>query len=170
LGKRKAREILSLRGSGVQISPPAFMNSKITVKETDFDCAACVHSLIPEFDAKTKADFEKKTGGAKKLILVAEIEGEKAGYLVGYDRFRDGSFYVWMAGVVPAFRKNGVMTALMNHVEKWAKKNGFRKLKIKTRNRRREVLAFLVKNGFQFKKVFPRDDVSENRIGLEKNI
>ncbi len=52
----------------------------------------------------------------------------------------------------------------------WAKRQGYSKLKIKTRNARREMLSFLVKNGFNFTEVEKKENIIENRINLEKII
>lgn len=60
--------------------------------------------------------------------------------------------------------------ALMNYQEEWAKKRGYTKIKIKTRNNRREMLHYLVKCGFCFYRVEEQENIGENRILLEKQI
>ena len=75
-----------------------------------------------------------------------------------------------MAGVDNNYRRLGALTALMNYQMNWAKKKGYNKLKIRTRNNRREMLSFLVKNGFNFVSVEQRDNITENRINLEHDL
>jgi len=144
---------------------------KIIIKEVPIGEAVRVNATIPEFtEGFGKDHFEEKYDGKEHLIIVAYCNNKPTGYLIGYDRFDDGSFYCWMTGVTPAYRGKGVLKAMMDYQERWAKKHGFTKIRIKTRNKRREMLAYLVKYGFNFVEVVPYLDVGENRMLLEKKI
>lgn len=147
-------------------------NNDIIVKEVSIEEAVKVNRNVIEFDGKdTKAeDFEKRYQDKKKLIIVAYYENVPIGYIIGYDRDNDGSFYCWMAGVDNNYRRLGALTTLMNYQMNWAKNKGYNKLKIRTRNNRREMLSFLVKNDFNFVSVEQRDDITENRINLEHSL
>lgn len=65
----------------------------------------------------------------KRLILVAYADGQPAGYLVAYDKDDDGSFYCWMAGVDPLFRRCGILSELMKYLGDWAKGHGYGKIR-----------------------------------------
>lgn len=147
-------------------------NNDIIVKEVSIEEAVKVNRNVIEFDGKdtTKEDFEKRYVGKDNLIIVAYYKNIPIGYIIGYDRDNDGSFYCWMAGVDNNYRRLGALTSLMNYQMDWAKKKGYNKLKIRTRNNRREMLSFLVKNGFNFVSVEQRDDITENRINLEHSL
>lgn len=148
------------------------MKNNIVVKEVSIDEIVKVNQNVIEFDGKdTKAeDFEKRYQDKDKLLIVAYYENIPIGYIIGYDRDNDGSFYCWMAGVDNNYRRLGALTSLMNYQMDWAKKKGYTKLKIRTRNNRREMLSFLVKNGFNFVSVEEREDITENRINLEHDL
>lgn len=148
------------------------MKNNIVVREVPIDEAVKVNRNVIEFDGKdTKAeDFERRYQDKDKLIIVAYYENIPIGYIIGYDRDNDGSFYCWMAGVDNNYRRLGALTSLMNYQMDWAKKKGYNKLKIRTRNNRREMLSFLVKNGFNFISVEEREDITENRINLEHDL
>lgn len=147
-------------------------NNDIIVKEVSIEEAVKVNRNVIEFDGKdtTKEDFEKRYVGKDNLIIVAYYKNIPIGYIIGYDRDNDGSFYCWMAGVDNNYRRLGALTSLMNYQMDWAKKKGYNKLKIRTRNNRREMLSFLVKNGFNFVSVENREDITENRINLEHDL
>ena len=147
-------------------------NNDIIVKEVSIEEAVKVNRNVIEFDGKdtTKEDFEKRYVGKDNLIIVAYYKNIPIGYIIGYDRDNDGSFYCWMAGVDNNYRRLGALTALMNYQMNWAKKKGYNKLKIRTRNNRREMLSFLVKNGFNFVSIEQRDNITENRINLEHDL
>ena len=148
------------------------MKNNIVVREVPIDEIVKVNQNVIEFDGKdTKAeDFEKRYQDKDKLLIVAYYENIPIGYIIGYDRDNDGSFYCWMAGVDNNYRRLGALTSLMNYQMDWAKKKGYNKLKIRTRNNRREMLSFLVKNGFNFVSVENREDITENRINLEHDL
>ena len=147
-------------------------NNDIIVKEVSIEEAVKVNRNVIEFDGKdTKAeDFERRYQDKEKLIIVAYYKNVPIGYIIGYDRDNDGSFYCWMAGVDNNYRRLGALTALMNYQMNWANNKGYNKLKIRTRNNRREMLSFLVKNDFNFVSVEQREDITENRINLEHDL
>lgn len=58
----------------------------------------------------------------------------------------------------------------MTYEYKWAKEKHYDKIKIKTRNNRREMLGYLVKYGFFFTEVVQHPNIDDNRILLEKKL
>lgn len=147
------------------------MEINIEVKEVEIEEAMKVHKNVIEFDEAnpTKEYFEGRYQDSEHLIIVAYYKQVPIGYIVGYDKFKDNknNFYCWMAGVDYRYRRKGALTALMNYQINWAKEKGYKNLKIKTRNNRREMLSFLVKNGWYFTSVEKWDSIEDNRINLE---
>ena len=115
----------------------------ISVKTGQLTDAINVSNKIPEFERPYKRDEYKKRLSGKHLILTAYINDEPVGFKVGYDRFNDGSFYSWMGGVLPRFRKMGVAQLLLAEQEAWAVQNGFSAIKLKTRKKHGAMLEFL---------------------------
>lgn len=145
------------------------MEKEIVIKEDTIEVAVAVNASITEFEEHyDRAYFEDKYKDSTKLILVAYVDNQPAGYMVSYDKSNDDSFYCWMVGVNPLFRRLGILKKLMAYVQKWAKKQGYQKIMIKTRNNRREMLSFLVKDGFNFTEVQGQPRIQDNRILLEK--
>ena len=149
------------------------IDDEIIVREAPLEDAIKVHREVPEFevlesDEDLKAYFEDRYKDKEKVIIVGYLNEEPIGYMIGYDKFEDGdSFYCWMAGVSKEWRRIGTLTGLMYYQKEWAKKHGYSTLKIKTRNTRREMLSYLVKDGFNFTSVDPRESIDENRINLQ---
>ena len=102
------------------------------------------------------------------MILVAEKDQQVVGFKVGYDRYRDGSFYSWIGGVLPENRKDGIATQLANEQEKWVSEQGFSSIMLKTRNRFRAMLIFALKNGFLIENIEIKGNIEDNRIILRK--
>lgn len=143
----------------------------IEIKEVGIEEAIKVHSNVLEFDNLNpkKEYFENRYKNRNKVIIVAYYKNIPIGYIIGYDKFEDKkSFYCWMAGVDNNYRRMGALKALMEYQINWAKSYGYTKLKIKTRNNRREMLSFLVKNDFYFTSVEEKENIEDNRINLEK--
>ena len=147
------------------------MQSNIVIREASLEEVVQVNATITEFgDPYTAAHFESRLTGKVSLTLCAYIDEKAVGYVVAYDRDNDGSFYCWMAGVSPEYRRQGVIGALMASLEQWTAENGYKWVTIKTWNSRREMLAFLVKSGFNFTGVEERPATKDNRVLLEKRI
>lgn len=146
-------------------------SDEIVIKKDNMDDVVKVHNLVPEFgETCEKSYFEDRCKDTKNLIIVAYMLTEPVGYLVGYDRYKDWSFYCWMAWVIPEYRKNWILTNLMEYQSERAKENWYNKIRIKTRNNKRQMLSYLVKNCFNFVEVVKSEDINDNRILLEKNI
>lgn len=147
------------------------MTEKITVQTASLEEAEKIHRQIPEFEKnELQRFFSEKLNERKHYILIAEYGKTPVGYLIAYDRSEDKSIYCWRTATIPKYRKKGVLTQLMKTLERRAKKDGFNKLTIATRNQRRDMLLFLVEHGYFFTAVRPQTPIEENRIDLEKSL
>jgi GNAT superfamily N-acetyltransferase len=143
----------------------------IAIQQVQIDEILKLHAQIPEFDLPPdKTIFETRFNGKNPLLICAYINELPIGYLVAYDEYADKSYYCWLAAVLPAYRNQGALTALMNYLFTWAKKKNYKIIKIKTQNDKRDMLKFLVKNGFNFTNVETHENKKSSRIHLEKPI
>ncbi|MEM1328455.1 MAG: GNAT family N-acetyltransferase [Bacteroidota bacterium] len=125
---------------------------------------------IPEFqDSYPPTEYHHRLAKAKQLSLIAEVDGRAAGFKVGYEK-EASVFYSWMGGVHPDFRRQGVAQALANAQEVWARKNGYHFVEFKTRNYLKPMLLFGIGNGFHIYKVEPREQLTDYRIYLRKEL
>ena len=125
---------------------------------------------ISEFNSPFKIKEYKKRCAGKHLALIAEIDNQPVGFKIGYDRFKNGSFYSWMGGVLPKFRRMGVAYSLANFQEKWAAENGFNSIILKTRKKHDEMIAFSLNRGFIIIEETQITPVEETRIWMEKSL
>ncbi len=143
----------------------------ITIREDTVEVAVEVNSTIVEFGKPfDNTYFEDRCKGSDTLIIIAYVDTSPAGYMVSYDKDKDGSFYCWMTGVDPRFRRQGLLHQMMEYLFSWAKRHGYTKITIKTRNNRREMLSYLVKSVFNFTEVQQQPSIEDNRVLLEKMI
>ena len=136
-----------------------------------FDDAFVVHRQLPEFqvDVGTRETLLERINNVKRpLILVAYVNNQPVGYLMGYERY--AAFYIWLAGVLPAARRQGLLAQLIARVEQWACANDYRSLVIKTRNSFKAMLVFLVRHDFKLIDLDKRESVDTHRLVLEKQL
>ncbi len=147
--------------------------SEINIIESTISDAFEVHTRIPEFQGNPPSTIEEllnEIEGSKKLTILAKVENKPVGYLIGLDKFEDGSFYSLLGAVIPEFRGMGVYTKLRNFQEHWAKENGFKSIKVKTWNRRIGMRIALAKLGYNIVEIEKKPDVLDNRLMHEKKL
>ena len=108
-------------------------------------------------------------GNDNEVYRIATEQGKPAGFLIGYER-EDKSFFLWMIGVLPSFRKKGILKEFYTRAADWAKRMGYSKITITTGNNRREMLSFLVKNDFEFTSIDAREKIEDYRIHAPKRL
>lgn len=146
-------------------------SEKITINEASIEEIIKLIESIPEFTFDYQKDFiETDYLDKEKLLIIASFDQKPAGFLIAFNRDNDGSIYWYMAGVNPKFRGQGILKKLVHYFETWAKEHGYAKIKLKTRNKRRPLLTYLVKYGFNFTGVEERKNIEQNRIFAEKDI
>lgn len=146
------------------------MKLEVNIAEgTVKDCLEIMGN-IPEFGDKRydEADFVNRLSGVQNLILIAVAKNCTVGFKVGYKRDDDGSFYSWMGGVLPEFRRLRIAKKLADAQEEWAKKQGYTAITFKTRNYLKPMLTFALKNGFNIIDVIAKEKITNHRIILKK--
>ena len=147
--------------------------NKIEVKEVELEEVLNIHQYVLEMDDlhPPKTFFTDRIDGLKSLITAAYYENAPIGYMISYHPNDDSeSIYCWMAGVDHRYRRLGALTELMKYHMNWSKENGYQKMKIKTRNDKRNMLNYLVKNDWDFTKVEESASIESNSIYLEKKL
>lgn len=128
-----------------------------------------VADMVPELGATPREDaYREQMGEAPKLLLLAEVDGEPAGFKVGYER--DGYWYSWLGGVRPGFRRMGIARLLADRQDEWARSNGYAHVTFKTINRLRGMLKFGINRGFNIIKVDEHPEDLEHRIWLRRKL
>jgi hypothetical protein len=142
----------------------------IHIRKGAFQECVDLSSKIPEFTSPYKIEVYKKRCAGKYLALIAEIDNQSVGFKIGYDRLNDGSFYSWMGGVLPKFRRMGVAYSLANFQEKWATNNKFSSILLKTRQKHDGMIAFSLNRGFIITEETQITPAEETRIWMQKSL
>lgn len=133
--------------------------------------AVAISKQIPEFkNPYEESTYRARLHGVPSLILIAEHQQKGIGFKVGYRRDKDGSFYSWMGGILPAYRRYQVARKLAECQERWARKQNYSAIRFKTRNKLKSMQIFALSRGFDIIQLDKTSDRSEFRIWLEKEL
>ncbi|MFI3273941.1 GNAT family N-acetyltransferase [Vibrio sp.] len=142
----------------------------VIVREGSLEEVVSVVEQISEFAKKESvASLSERLSGKKNLILVAEEAGVLLGFKIGYELDQQ-TFYSWFGGVSPLARNKGVAQAQLDVQEQWAQQQGYKQLKVKSRNQFPAMLRLLLRNGYQIEKLEEKEDINENRIHFVKQL
>jgi len=144
---------------------------EFTIKEGSIEEAIEMCDLLPEFEEPYKnKEFEDRLGGKVYLILICYYYGMPVGFKIGYDRYEDGSFYSWLGGVLPGFRRNGVGGRLQEKQESWSRERGYKRILVKTRNKFTSMLRFSISRGYQIIGFVEKGKIEDYRIVMLKEL
>ena len=139
------------------------------IHEGKLDDAVMVSANVPEFDDPYKIpEYSKRLDSTTHLILTAYDDHNPIAFKIGYQRHSDGSFYSWMGGVLPNYRRKGIANNLADHQEILAKKNGYNSIKMQTRKKHKTMLALAISRGFQITRIIEKIPDSNTRIWMNK--
>ncbi|MEM6723450.1 MAG: GNAT family N-acetyltransferase [Bacteroidota bacterium] len=125
---------------------------------------------IPEFtEVYPESKYVERLEGRHQICLAALVEEQIAGFKIGYG-LDDQRFYSWVGGVLPAFRQMGVARLLAEEMEAICRKKGYQILRMKTQNRFKAMLQFVLSNGFYLTEVIQKETPDRYRIVLEKRL
>jgi GNAT superfamily N-acetyltransferase len=144
----------------------------VVVREGSPLDAWAVAERIGEFggdaDRYGREIYEARLGTPSALVLVAWCGDQPVGFKAGYDRYRDGSWYSWMGGVIAPWRGRGIAQQLLDAQQRWVREQGYSLLYVKTRNRHKKMIAFLAANDFDVVRVEEKAAIQETRILFSK--
>ena len=139
------------------------------IHEGKFDDAMIVSANVPEFDDPYQIpEYSKRLNSTTHLILTVYDDHNPIAFKIGYQRHSDGSFYSWMGGVLPNYRRKGIADNLADHQETWAKKKGYNSIKLQTRSKHNAMLALAINRGFLITNRIEQLSSSNARIWMNK--
>jgi predicted GNAT superfamily acetyltransferase len=102
------------------------------------------------------------------LIDIAMDDSRVIGYKIGYE-LATHTFYSWLGGVDPEYRKQGIAAELMKRQHQTLKEIGYTVVQTKTMNKWRSMLIFNIKNGFDVINTYTNEK-GIHKIILEKKL
>lgn len=150
------------------------MNVKFTYQtiqgipeQTVLDQLLEVYQLLFE-DAKPDF-FLLRVHSKQDLIVNLCFENTQlVGFKLGY-QYNETTFYSWVGGVLPSFRKQGIAQNLMQLQHEAAKHQSYQKVRTKSMNKFKPMMILNLKNGFDIVSVYTNDS-KQTKIIFEKEL
>lgn len=135
------------------------------MESQEWEEMARAESSIPEFQrCHSPADFQERLEGRPFLALLVRDGETIVGYKVGYAETRE-RFYSWVGGVHPEYRGQGLARTMMRRQEEWCREHGFASIGVKSENRFRAMLIFLLKEGYDIETLS-----AQGQVGFRKSL
>ncbi|ERK07265.1 GNAT family N-acetyltransferase [Serratia fonticola] len=143
---------------------------RLTTRQATLEEIYSLYLCIPEFGSLHRLkDLQQRIGDNPSHGLIAEIDGQAAGFKLGYQT-APGEFYSWLGAVLPDFRRQGIAQTMLAEQERWARSQGYQQLWVKTRNQFRAMLIMLISHEYQIFTLEKKGEVDEYRLLLKKNL
>ena len=119
-------------------------------------------------DAIIEFFMERISSKEDVVSIIAYINQVPVGFKIGY-RYNENTFYSWVGGVLPKYRKQGIAKRLAEIQEIVVKEKGYTKLRTKSMNRFKPMLILNLKNGFDIVQVYTNEK-GQQKIVFEKKV
>ena len=111
--------------------------------------------------------FKQRIEKQPKLFsILAYNNDDLIGFKVGYP-YDETTFYSWIGGVLPNHQQQGIAKHMAKLQEKYARSEGFTKLRTKSMNQYKTMMILNLKNGFDITKVYTNAK-GQTKIVFEK--
>jgi GNAT superfamily N-acetyltransferase len=77
------------------------------------------------------------------LQLIAQVEKRPVGFFLGFE-LKPSVFFAWFYGVLPAARRQGIASQLMDAVHDWARNNDYESIRFECHNQHRPMLHLAI--------------------------
>ncbi|MCF7859798.1 MAG: GNAT family N-acetyltransferase [Candidatus Cloacimonetes bacterium] len=122
-------------------------------------------NFIPEFTHKTTTqEISERIKGKDHDFIIVHEKSEPAGFLVAYN-IDQKTYYNWIMGVLPKFRRKGYGRKLIELFESIAKEKGYTVVQVKTTDKFKAMQRLLAEKNY---KEIGKDE--EGKIILRKNL
>ncbi len=114
--------------------------------------------------------FERRFSARHNVsVLLAMIDDRHIGFVVGFE-LMPGTYFTWLCGVSPDFRRLGVATQLMQAELAWAHDNGYQTMRFECQNQHRPMLHAAITEGYDLVGIRWDTATGNNVVIFEKSI
>jgi len=114
--------------------------------------------------------FERRfKGRLNPLVLLAQVDKRPAGFAIGYEN-KPRTFYCWLIGVLPDYRRQGIASQLMEALAAWAKENDYRTIRFECFNTQRPIMHLAITQNYDIVGLRYDSDNDKNLIIWEHSL
>jgi len=119
---------------------------------------------------RDEAFFRRRLMGRYNiLLLVAQLEGRPVGFSAGFE-LKPNTFFNWLVGVLPDFRRQGIASQLMDAQSAWALEHGYSLIRFECHNQHRVILMFAISHAYDVVGIRWDSDRGDNLVIMEKRL
>jgi GNAT superfamily N-acetyltransferase len=112
--------------------------------------------------------FSRRYLGRHNIVqMVARIKEQPVGFVVGFE-LKPRVFFLWFLGVLPAHRRQGVASQLLDALHSWARQNDYESVRFECFNRQRSILHMALEQDYDIIGIRWDADHGDNLILLQK--
>ena len=114
--------------------------------------------------------FHRRFAGRRNIsILIATLEDRPVGFIVGFE-LTPSTYFSWVAGVLPDFRRAGIATQLMQAQQAWAQDHHYGIIRFECQNQHRPMLHVAITEGYDLVGIRWDTDSANNVVIFEKDL
>jgi GNAT superfamily N-acetyltransferase len=88
--------------------------------------------------------FQRRYLGRHNILqLVAQVDNRPVAFFLGFE-LKPRVFFAWFYGVLPAYRRQGIASQLMEAVHDWARSNDYESIRFECYNQHRPMLHLAI--------------------------
>ena len=106
-------------------------------------------------------------GRYNPLLLMATLDNMPVGFFLGFE-LKPGTFFAWLYGVLPEFRRKSIASQLMDAVHTWVGQHEYESIRFECQNLHRPMLHMAISRGYDIIGLRWDADRSANLIIFEK--
>ena len=123
------------------------------------------------FTPREDEDFFRRRfmGRHNICMLVAIVDKAHVGFIVGFE-LTPTTYFCWVCGVIPDFRRLGVATQLMQGLEAWAHEHHYSTIRFECQNQHRPMLHVAITEGYDLVGIRWDSATAQNVVIFEKEV
>jgi GNAT superfamily N-acetyltransferase len=88
--------------------------------------------------------FQRRYLGRHNVLqMIAQVNNRPVGFFLGFE-LKPQVFFAWFYGVLPACRRQGIASQLMEAVHDWARANDYESIRFECHNQHRPMLHLAI--------------------------
>ncbi|MHC5110401.1 MAG: GNAT family N-acetyltransferase [Planctomycetota bacterium] len=145
-------------------------NAKIElISPADVDVVVSIYNEV--FSPAQDASFFARRFEARRniSIMIAVVEEHPVGFIIGFE-LMPTTYFCWLCGVMPEFRRDGIATQLMHAVQAFALDNGYCVIRFECQNQHRPMLHTAITEGYDLVGIRHDTGSGNNVVIFEKEL
>ena len=114
--------------------------------------------------------FRRRFRGRHNVTtMVAMVDDRHVGFIIGFE-LRPTTFFSWICGVLPDFRRTGISTQLMQAQYAWALGHEYTTIRFECNNQHRPMLHVAITEGYDLVGIRWDTESANNVVIFEKGL